>query len=500
MDMVTQRVEQDNEQNGFEEFEYVKQLIINRTQIIAKPASPRQDDASPEEHIKLRVLPLGTQESTPGHHPVIALRVVPAEGGRQTLTKLNLDLPDTVATEHDALGALCEDYLFEVSLFDSNLKNSLNKRSNKEGVAPLGPGLLLVAKSGESFMPPDSGGNPRARFLEGKRLGQVPLAPFPKSLLELEPVPLDEDPYSFGGLRRIHVRPEESPPSPPLFEDLLVDQGIHTFTGKPGAGKSISTIAIAVRLIQNGKTVAYIDADGNGGRINERLLSMGASQEDLEARFHYYKAAKLDVTSFESLLRVINLDLVVFDNLTNLLSRASVHENDNTAVAGWFNDYAAKVREMGAAALILDHPAKSATGGYARGGSSKLAEEDMAWTITTVENFDKSKVGKVKLKRNKANDGEERPATVIYRIGGTPFVFEREGAAELTEKEQKALEALENGMSYSDWSKAMQEAVEGQEAPEGKWFDHPEKRKRARNGLIEKGRVEEDEDRFYATE
>ncbi len=454
-----------------------------------------QAASSPDtELVRLGLLSLGRGSSKYDDY-LVALRVIPSRGGRQTLAKIGLDLPDTAAVEHNVYGILCVDYLFKVQGFDEEIKETLSDRTRVgRGVIPLGPGLVL--KVGDvSYVPHRWGSSPLANYVEGKSVGQAPFAILPKGILAVDPVPLDEDPYSSGGLQRIRVRPEESQPSQPLFDRLIIDQGTHSITGRPGEGKSISSLAMAAKLILDGKTVAYFDADGNGGRINERLLSMGALEEDVADRFRYYRADGLDVASFERVLRAVGPDLVVLDNLTNLLSRAGIHENDNSSVAGWFNDYADKVRQMGAAALILDHPAKSAGGGYARGGGSKLAEEDLAWTITKLEDFNKTKVGKVKFKLDKANDGEMRPASVIYKIGGTPFVFEKEGAASLTENEKKALEALEDGMSYAEWGKALREAPEEEER-----IAHRQSFKRAKEGLIEKGRVEEHEEAFYEGE
>ncbi len=164
-------------------------------------------------------------------------------------------------------------------------------------------------------------------------------------------------------------------------------------------------------------------------------------------------------------------------------------------MVGWFNDFPAKVRKLGKAALILDHPGKTAAGGYARGGSGKLAEQDLAWSVTKPEDFDRTKVGKVRFKLEKNADGVEAPKQTMYHIGGAaPCIFRPEEAARLTENEQKALASLENGMSSAEWRKALEDA------PEGEQITHRETFRRAKKGLSEKGLVEEHEDKFYVSE
>jgi hypothetical protein len=396
------------------------------------------------------------------------LAVDEGAGGLTTLEKLRLtDLPKTVAIAH-------EDRRFLLFVLPEDVRLKARK---------LGPGVTLAAEGYGVTVPDESNGR---IWLQSP--DNVPVAAIPETLLNAEPVPEDEDEFSRGPLRRVALTPKPDAVPEPLFDDLLLRTGVHVFTGEPGVGKTNAAQAICVHLTKKGYRVVYFDADGNGSRIEGRLSSMGATPEDL-TRFYYYKADGLTADGLAYLLDHVQPSLVVFDNLTNLLSRAGINDNDNVAVARWFNTYPAKVRDAEKAALILDHPAKAGSGRYAKGASSKLAEEDVAWRLTQTVPFDREKVGTVRFRLEKSNEGVRPKADPIYRVGGTPFVFAPTKAARLTDNQRKILGCLVDGASSADWLNA---------AKVDAGVQHNNTFYRAVDALLANGIVEADDaGRFY---
>lgn len=428
------------------------------------------------------VIHLGNQGDPRFHTQVVALRVS-GKRGYKSLKKLDLRKGQlrTATIFHSLAGEKYTDLLFRILPYDYFMEN--NKAPGNNGRIVLGPGLEIVGRGFCSHVPD---GTDDIKWSLSPY--EAPVAVLPEILRSVDPIPEDEDTYSSGSMTRVDLSLETSATPPkPLFEDILLEGRVHSFTAQPGVGKSLLTLNIAVELARNKKRVVIIDGDGNRTRMADRLDSLGATTEDRD-NISYYSAASLTVRDFERILNINTPALVVFDNLTNLLDLAGINENNNTAIAGWFNNYPARCRDRGVAALILDHPPKSSEGRYARGGGSKLAEEDVAWSLTQTEEVSRKKVGKIKLKREKDGDGVIEAKSILYKVGGSPLVFEREDALKLNDTQQTVLDCLEAGQTSAEWTRACNAA--------GVTI-HPETLKRAKQFLVENGVVEEREDRFY---
>lgn len=211
-------------------------------------------------------------------------------------------------------------------------------------------------------------------------------------------------------------------PPEQLREGILYAGMIHSLHGLPGAGKTLLAVWMALQAIRQGKPVLYLDQE-NGFRTQaERLKALGATPEEIDKLFHHYSSpvVTLEEDHLEDLRATFDEicpALVVFDSWADFLALAGLDENSSTDVTGWVLKVCQPLKGAGAAAVILDHVTKDG-GGYGRRGSgAKLAKLDAAFKLTKEQDFDRGRVGLVKLGRDK-----DREAClyrrVAFEIGG----------------------------------------------------------------------------------
>ncbi len=243
---------------------------------------------------RVNVLPVGRVSGREDRFVILRMNL--DRDGDVTARKLGIHDLRTLTFEHDVYGVTCRDSLFKLSDSEA-VKRTCGEYgavSTEELVrsVSLGPGLQVLTEG--FFFIPVKETRSLVRRVTGKGPNEAPLASFPTEILQLEPIPADEKRYDCGGLERVTVRPTAAGQTTSLYGNLLWDRLVHTFVAPPGVGKSIAALSIVVYLISQGKTVLYVDADGNAGdRVNERALSLKADPADLEERLYYYEADKI---------------------------------------------------------------------------------------------------------------------------------------------------------------------------------------------------------------
>jgi len=188
--------------------------------------------------------------------------------------------------------------------------------------------------------------------------------------------------------------------------------------------------------------------------------------------------------------------LVVYDSARGFLTSAGLEENSNDDLDKWYEGILKPVRNRKAAALVLDHDPKD--GNTARGAGRKKDLCDVMWGVKCPYPFDEETVGLIRLVMEKGRPGG-LPPSVLFSVGGseTGFVFERSaGTIELEDEDgltpsaRKALEALipfgEDGATWKQWWDAS--LIESKDT-----FN------KARNELLETGRVAHREQRYFVT-
>jgi hypothetical protein len=280
---------------------------------------------------------------------------------------------------------------------------------------------------------------------------------------------------TFGVFRR-KTAPAGGKPEP-LIDDVLFRAQNHTVFGGAGQGKTMLACFIGAELVKRGENVVYLDRENGQGRILERMLALGCTEEQLERHFYYFEdppGTLEDAPDYREMLADVRPALVVFDSLFGFLSAAGLDENYGRDVAAWFDAYAPPTLE--AATLILDHPPKS--GDTARGSSRKLDAGDVSWGLTG--NFSTDRVGPLKLSLKKSRDGR-LGEVVSFTFGGTPLRAQH-GDIRKLKPHERTLDVLEDGMTAGEW-------LDASSVPETTFFRH-------RDTLVKEGLVEKVNDRY----
>jgi hypothetical protein len=212
----------------------------------------------------------------------------------------------------------------------------------------------------------------------------------------------------------------EVEPPEQLIDALLYREGIHSVYSPGGTGKTILALWVALRAIEQGSTVLYIDEENGTYHITELLKHMGADPELVGEHFKYAPAPGLNKSEVDKWHRTVSQvrpDLVVFDSFADHLALDGLSENASTDVTGWIKAFAQPVKDAGGAVLILDHVAKDSGGKGARGSTAKLAKVDVAWKLTLDQPFNREVTGRITLSRDKDRKGA-MPYSRTFEIGG----------------------------------------------------------------------------------
>lgn len=140
--------------------------------------------------------------------------------------------------------------------------------------------------------------------------------------------------------------------------------------------------------------------------------------------------------------------------MASVLQRAGLDENSNRDVSAWYNEFAKPIRGR-VASLILDHLTKSKDSGlYARGAGAKRAENQIMWTLSKAEKFNRQKVGKIRLKLTKDKTARLPAELIEFEAGGTLAIFRKIEGPKLTGKLRVTYDALEDGVTLDEWKSA----------------------------------------------
>jgi hypothetical protein len=220
--------------------------------------------------------------------------------------------------------------------------------------------------------------------------------------------------------------------SPPfLVQDVLYEERAHALAGAPGDGKTLLMLALAADLIADGHLVAWFDEENGPAVVGGRLLSLGATPEDVTACFAYYPFAEPTLDDADELaaeMAALDPQLVVFDSGADLYVASALNENDNMDMTRWALAFSQRLtRGHGIATVVLEHVAKAGDGSYQRGAGAKKAKVDALWMLEVRAPFDHETVGEIELVRKKDRLAH-LPPKVRYRIGGDgtgTTIFER---------------------------------------------------------------------------
>jgi hypothetical protein len=266
----------------------------------------------------------------------------------------------------------------------------------------------------------------------------------------------------------------EAPTEPPkMVVDGMIPAGmVGSIYGGAGEGKTKTAVYLALQAMWRGFRVAILDKE-NGARImRERFEMMGADLEALERdgliAFYDHPPAGRDpetVAAFVAMLEAEKPDLLIIDSWVGFLGSCGFEENSSTDIAAWSDLYTTPARSRGIAVLLLDHRPKDATNRTARGSSRKRDYVDFQYELEKAGVIDRENIGTITLKKTK-DRGAWLKNVHQFRVGGTAsgFVFEPIDAPYdpagdgLSDGDKATLDALADGMTYSEWWQATADA------------------------------------------
>lgn len=231
-------------------------------------------------------------------------------------------------------------------------------------------------------------------------------------------------------------------------QGLLYAGRVHSFHGRSNSGKSLLAQAEAARVLGLGGRVLYVDFESDAGSVIGRLLSLGATQDQIAAGLDYLAPEEglstgRALIAFNAVLERSYV-LAVLDGVTVALNL--IVKSGGTPEAQ-ITEYARKLprqiaRRTGAAVVQVDHVTKSTEGqnGYAIGSQQKMNELDgAAYQISlaspiapglrgvVVLRVVKDRIGNVRLNSGpmRMSDQSQEAARVVFdgtRETGRTFV------------------------------------------------------------------------------
>ncbi|GAB3603288.1 hypothetical protein GCM10027586_06240 [Kineococcus gypseus] len=198
---------------------------------------------------------------------------------------------------------------------------------------------------------------------------------------------------------------------------LLYPARVHAIMGESESGKSLVMQAAAVTTMHSGGRVVYVDYESNAGTVVGRMLSMGASSDELRQQFRYIRPERdpgsdVERTAFRALLDV-SVDLIVIDGVTEALATMGLATNSNDDVTLWSRMVPKRLAEAtGAAVVLVDHVTKSSEnrGRFAIGAQAKMATlSGASYSLEVREPIGRGMRGSLRLWIGKDREGAIRP-------------------------------------------------------------------------------------------
>ncbi|MDP9426848.1 MAG: AAA family ATPase, partial [Actinomycetota bacterium] len=260
-----------------------------------------------------------------------------------------------------------------------------------------------------------------------------------------------------------------------LVEGVLLKGKVHHLYADAGSGKSWTALGLASKVMEQGKTVVYLDKENGPRTMTDRLNLLGVEPEKVKKLFIYHSDPSTSADegirqAYEEMLDQDEPDLIVVDSWIGFLSDADLNENDSSDIQKWARWYLQPARRRGITVLVLDHVPHGAI--RSRGSGRKKEEVDVQWELHRSESFDRGTVGLVNLRRKKDREGW-LPSKVAFRMGGgnDGFVFERlrsfgeDPRGKLPENQQKILRVLKDKFdghvpTDAEWKKGCEEYEE----------------------------------------
>lgn len=196
-----------------------------------------------------------------------------------------------------------------------------------------------------------------------------------------------------------------------LIEPFLEVGTVNALFGKPGAGKSLITLEVALQLVREGRVIVYVDDENRVRDLVERLQAFGATPDELDRLICYSFAGLPPLDTVAGGVHLLALavtagaSLVVLDTTSRMVQGS---ENDADTYISLYRCALVPLKGRGITVLRLDHPGKDESRGQ-RGSSAKQGDVDTIWRLgqETPTTF--------RLEREKSRSGHGEPVAILHR-------------------------------------------------------------------------------------
>lgn len=154
---------------------------------------------------------------------------------------------------------------------------------------------------------------------------------------------------------------------------------VHSVSSESEGGKTWMALAAALRELEAGHAVAYLDFEDDEGGVVGRLLTLGADRAAIRERFAYLRPEdSIDALGnrddLAQALGDLRPTLAILDGVTEAMSLHGLEMKDNTDVARFGQMLPRWIADRGPATVALDHVTKDkdSRGRYSIGGVHKL--------------------------------------------------------------------------------------------------------------------------------
>ncbi|MEU5112014.1 AAA family ATPase [Streptomyces longwoodensis] len=204
---------------------------------------------------------------------------------------------------------------------------------------------------------------------------------------------------------------------------VLYPGRMSTVAAESEAGKTWFALILVLQELNRGNHAVYLDFEDEAAGVVGRLLSMGASMDDVLERFHYVRPEEplstIDLMDLKAVLQLAPT-LAVVDGVTEGMSLHGLNINDNKDVAVFGRRVLRPLQDAGPAVVTLDHVVKSADnrGRYAIGGVHKLnGLNGVMYLMENVKPFGIGVKGKSRIRVAKDRPGQLRKESLPHDSG-----------------------------------------------------------------------------------
>jgi len=190
---------------------------------------------------------------------------------------------------------------------------------------------------------------------------------------------------------------------------LLYPGEINEFHGPPKNGKSLLALLAAIENATKGKRTIYIDAESKLAKIKERLITLGATREQIDL-IGRLKSKAFTKDERQKIVNTIEANpgmLIVIDAMHGSLVAYDKDENKAQDVDWHYINFLQHLSDAGATVLLIDHTGLNTETKTPRGSSTKTANVTGAsYKVTGSGTSKQDPNGWIKLEMVAERDGD----------------------------------------------------------------------------------------------